>query len=30
MYGAHFYIRSRFYTQTLASAISDSARTYLL
>ncbi|MBN1327852.1 MAG: hypothetical protein JXA54_00130 [Candidatus Heimdallarchaeota archaeon] len=30
MYGAHFYIRSRFYTQTLASAISDSARSYLL
>lgn len=30
MYGAHFYIRSRFYTQTLASAIADSARTYLL
>jgi DNA polymerase I len=30
MYGAHFYIRSRFYTQTLASAIADSARAYLL
>jgi DNA polymerase I len=30
MYGAHFYIRSRFYTQTLAGAIADSARTYLL
>ncbi|TFF89866.1 MAG: hypothetical protein EU548_05935, partial [Promethearchaeota archaeon] len=30
MYGAHFYIRSRFYAQTLASAITDSARTYLL
>ncbi|MHA1366626.1 MAG: DNA polymerase domain-containing protein, partial [Candidatus Heimdallarchaeota archaeon] len=30
MYGAHFYIRSRFYTQTLAAAIADSARTYLL
>ncbi|NHJ84447.1 MAG: hypothetical protein FK734_03245 [Asgard group archaeon] len=30
LYGAHFYIRSRFYTQTLASAIADSARSYLL
>jgi DNA polymerase I len=30
MYGAHFYIRSRFYTQTLAAAIADSARSYLL
>jgi DNA polymerase I len=30
MYGAHFYIRSRFYTQTLASAITDTARSYLL
>ena len=30
MYGAHFYIRSRFYTQTLAAAIANSARDYLL
>jgi DNA polymerase I len=29
MYGAHFYIRSRFYTQTLAQAIAESARNYL-
>ena len=30
MYGAHYYIRSRFYSQALAGAIADSARTYLL
>ncbi|MFW9924321.1 MAG: DNA polymerase domain-containing protein, partial [Candidatus Thorarchaeota archaeon] len=30
MYGAHYYIRSRFYSQALAGAIADSARMYLL
>ncbi len=30
MYGAHFYIRSRFYSQALAGAIADAARAYLL
>jgi DNA polymerase I len=30
MYGAHFYIRSRFYSQPIAGAISNSARAYLL
>ena len=30
MYGAHYYIRSRFYSQALAGAIADSARVYLL
>ncbi|MEA2070265.1 MAG: DNA polymerase domain-containing protein [Asgard group archaeon] len=30
MYGAHFYIRSRFYSQTLAGAIANGARKYLL
>ncbi|NHJ06068.1 MAG: hypothetical protein EAX90_14675 [Candidatus Heimdallarchaeota archaeon] len=30
MYGAHYYVRSRFYSQALASAVADTARTYLL
>ncbi|TFF89754.1 MAG: hypothetical protein EU548_06500, partial [Promethearchaeota archaeon] len=30
LYGAHYYVRSRFYSQALAGAIADSAREYLL